>query len=110
LQLALRGEEELGDALTVVEVEQNALSRRPQGEDPVDPVRGEECDIRLEGVHVDRRPTGGERRHGSCETSVEHEADSMLCRSCRTCESSGIRTCYASRSRGRTAATHSTRR
>src|SRR5205085_2293248 len=110
LQLAPRLEEELSDALPVLHVEEHSLPRRPEGEDPVDAVRGEECDIRLERLGIDRRAARRERRDGCCETSAKHEADSMLCCSCRMCESSGIRTSYGSRSRGLTAGTPSTQR
>ena len=47
----------------------------PQREDAVDPVRGEELDVRLEGVLVEDRAAARERRQGSGDGSAEHRVE-----------------------------------
>jgi hypothetical protein len=69
-----RGEEELGHPPPLLAREQDPLSRRPAGEDPVDAPRGEKFDVRLECRLVERRAAGGQRRQRRSEGSADHDA------------------------------------
>jgi hypothetical protein len=54
--------EALGDPLALRDREQDPLARRAQGEQAADARAGEEVDVRLDRVLVDRRPAVAERR------------------------------------------------
>ncbi len=66
-----RREEELGGALPLGDVEEDALARRAEGEDPVDSVTGEKVEVRPECVRVEVAASG-ERREGGGDRSSQH--------------------------------------
>jgi hypothetical protein len=54
--------EALGDPLALGDREQDPLARRPEREQAADARGGEEVDVRLDRLLVDRRPAVAERR------------------------------------------------
>ena len=65
-----RRDEELECALPLLGAEQEALAGRAEGEQPVEPGRGEKVDVRGERVLVEI--VAVERRHGGGQSSSEH--------------------------------------
>ena len=59
-------------AAALVDGEQHALAGRPESEDPVEPVSGEEVDVSGEGGLVDRHAVARERRERGRDRSPQH--------------------------------------
>ena len=89
LRAAMRGDletcarcfhEELEDLAPLVEVEEDAFACGAEHEDAVDPVRGQEVDVRSDRGLVDGASSARERGQGGGDRSVQHREKSMLSR------------------------------
>ena len=60
-----RLDEQLSRAHALLDGKQEPLAGRAEGEQAVDAARGEEIDVRPEGLFVERLPGVAERREGS---------------------------------------------
>ncbi|MDX6485806.1 MAG: methylglutaconyl-CoA hydratase [Gaiellaceae bacterium] len=67
-------QKELGNALALVDVEENAFAGRPEREHSGDPVGSEKREVGPESILVDRRTTRQERGQRGGDGSVQHGA------------------------------------
>jgi len=75
-----RREEELRDPLPLRGREEDSLTGRSHGEDPVEPAGDEEVGQRLECLVVQGRPAVAERGHGGSECTLQHDTTLELLR------------------------------